>query len=140
MDRLEERLLGALDDVDQGCRQLGSGEFPQTPDDLGAYQGRWDRAAVLTPPRVGAKLRQRRLVGRTVPNEIVVAVADARVPVPRRYHVAQRQLALGHAEQVLPLEHRPSRGRDVPFRHQRAPGDVAGVVGLDIRQELTAHR
>ena len=104
MDRLEERLLGAVDDVDQGCGQLGSGEIRgsrRRPRDGSGAAG-WSRRACAL--RVGTQLRQRGLVGGPVPDEIVVAVADAHVAVARRHGVAQRQLALGHAEQIVPLQ------------------------------------
>ena len=90
--------------------------------------------------RVGAKVDQGVRVGRPVPDDVVGAAADLRLVVAPRDGIGQKQLAFRKAEGVALENFRPNGGRDFALVQHRPPGDVAGIVRHNLRQELLAHR
>ena len=89
--------------------------------------------------RVGEKIDERPVgLGRPIPDDVVGAAADGGVVVAARHRIAEQLLAFRQAECVV-LEYLAAAGRHVALVDQRAPGDVAGIERLRLRQILLAH-
>ena len=109
-------------------------------DHVGPDQRRWNAGGMVAARGVGADIGQRVATHRPVPDDIVGAAADRGVVVAPRHRVADQLLALGQAERIE-LDHlAPQLWRYVGFVDRGAPGHVAGVSRLDVRQKLRAHR
>ena len=89
---------------------------------------------------IGANIGKRERVGRSIPDDVVAPPPDGGVIVPPRHRIAEQLLAFGQAERVKLENLAMDVGRHLPFVEHRAPGDVAGINRLRLRQKLRAHR
>ena len=89
---------------------------------------------------VGADIGKRFATHRPVPDDIVAAAPDRGVVVAPRHGVTDQLLALGQAERIEVDHLAPKVWRYIGFVDRGAPGHIAGVSRLDLRQELRAHR
>ena len=95
----------------------------------------------MTPPgHISVEIIQRRGVGRPIPHDIVVAMTDAYVAVACRHAIGHRQFRVGHAKRIAGEQESAICGRNVDFRDERAPCDVARVLRLYLRQHLCSRR
>ena len=109
-------------------------------DHVGPDQRRRNAGGMMAARGVGADIGQRVAIDRPVPDDIVAAAADRGVVVAARHRIADELLAFGQAERIE-LDHlAPQLWRHVGFVDRGAPGHIAGVDRLDLRQELRAHR
>ena len=139
-DRLEERLRRAGEDFGDLRRDEGPRRCLDRGGDLGTDQRRRDRGAVAPAGRVGAEVDQRRIaVGGSVPDDVVGAAAGLGLVVAAGNGIGEEQLAVRQTERIALENLRPDLRRHVALIQHRAPGDVAGVIRFDIRQELLAH-
>ena len=139
-DRLEERLRRARENLGHLRRHERARGRLDGGGDLRPDQRRRDRRAVAAAGGVGAEVGQRLVrVGRAVPDDVVGASPRLRLVVAAGNRIGQEQLALRQAEGVALENLGADVGRHLGLVEHGAPGDVAGVVGLQVRQELLAH-
>ena len=106
---------------EQGC-----GVALDAFDQLRADQRRRDRQAMAAAAGIGAKRRQRGLVGRSKPDEMAAALAAS--PLRHRHRDRQQEFAVREAEHH-PLEHQFVQLRRQLMRlDHAAPGDISGVA------------
>jgi hypothetical protein len=96
--------------------------------------------AVTVAGRIGAKIDQGALgVGGPIPDDVVGAATGLRLVVAAGNRVGKEQLPFRQTEGVALEDFRPDIGRDFALVQHGAPGDVSGVIGRKVRQELLAH-
>ena len=139
VDRLKERRR-ARKNLGDLRRDDGLGVGFDVGDHVGPDQRRRNAGGMMAARGVGADIGERVAIHRPVPDDIVGAAADRGVVVAPRHRIADQLLALGQAERIE-LDHlAPQLWRHVGFVDRGAPGHIAGVSRLDLRQELRAHR
>ena len=95
---------------------------------------------MVTALRVGAHIGKCVAIGRPVPDDVVGAAAGLGVVVASRHRITDQLLAVGQAERIDLESVAPNVTRHIGFVEHRAPGDIAGVSGLELGQILRAHR
>ena len=138
VDRLKDRLLGAHENIGDRRRQQRARVRLHGGDDVGANKG-WRDLLVAASGRIGVEIGERRRIGRPVPDDVVVAFPRPQIAVARRHRIGHREFATRNAERVALEQQRPV-GRDLGLGGESAPGDIARIVGLDLRQNLRADR
>ena len=95
---------------------------------------------MISPAGVGAEIEERCLgIGGSVPHDVVRAPSGLRLIVVARDRIAEQKLPFRQTEGVaLEISARMSRGNIALVQHG-APGNISGVAGLEIREELLAH-
>ena len=97
-------------------------------------------AGVTRAGCIGAHRRQRLRIGRPIPDDVVTAPAYRGIVVASGHRIADQLLALRQADRVEVENLAPDRRRHLRFVEHPAPGDIAGIERLRLRQELLAYR
>jgi hypothetical protein len=128
VDRLQKRPLRKRHDVPKLRGQQRVGRCVEFRDHRTSNQRRWDRNLVMLSGNVRQKARERGLVSRPVPDDVVAPVAGPQVIAWTSDRIAQHLFAWRQAESQGVEQIAVQRWRKRMFRSERTPCHVSGIA------------
>ena len=139
VDGLKKGLGRELDAVlELGCEQPFRSEA-QILCDVAANERGWNRKRMRVAGFVGEKVAEFIVGGGAIPDEIVAAMAWAKIVVRTCNGIAKELLAGRKAEGESVEKFGARFGREGGFVDESAPGDVAGILRLHFGKNVRAH-